>query len=68
MERIKRHHNPDGGFSYKIAKSQTHYYDLPITNGLPESDIHGTVLLTWAMAMIFSIREDTQYDWRVIKP
>lgn len=68
LERIRIFYNPDGGFSYWVGKTQTHYYNVPISNGLPESDIHGTCLLTWALAMIFSILNEHESTWRVIKP
>jgi len=65
---VKQHHNSDGGFSYYIGKSQPSYYDVPISKGFNESDIHGTVLLTWALSMILEILEDNTLGWRVIKP
>ena len=58
LEMIRLHHNPDGGFSYWIGKSQTSYYGVPITSGMPVSDIHGTVLLTWALAMVLRLIGD----------
>ena len=69
LEMIKRHYNPDGGFSYNIGSSQTGYYGVPpITLGLAESDIHGIVLLTWAVAMILEINEVNRWGWKVVKP
>ncbi|MCX8043097.1 MAG: hypothetical protein N3B18_03115 [Desulfobacterota bacterium] len=65
---IRRFYHRSGGFSYWIAKSQTHYYDVPISSGYDESDIHGTCLLTWALAMIFHLMEDTDAGWHIIKP
>ncbi len=68
LEMIKQHHNADGGFSYSIGRSQTEYYGVPISHGLRESDIHGTCLLTWAVAMILEIADANARGWRVIKP
>ena len=68
LKMIKAHHNKDGGFSYSIGSAQTSYYGLPISKGFYESDIHGTVLLTWALAMIFKIQEKENYDWKIIRP
>lgn len=68
LDMIKQHYNPDGGFSYNIGSSQTHYYGVPISRGLVESDIHGTCLLTWAVAMILEILDNNPAGWRVIKP
>ncbi len=68
LEMIKRHYNPDGGFSYNIGQSQTGYYGVFIARGLAESDIHGTILLTWAISMILEILDINSFNWRVIKP
>lgn len=68
LDMIKRHHNPDGGFSYDIGRSQTTYYGVPIAQGLDESDIHGTCLLAWAVAMILEILDSNPASWQVIKP
>jgi hypothetical protein len=68
MNMIKSHYNSDGGFSYYINRSQTNYYNIRISRGLPESDLHGTLLLTWAIAMILEIIEENQFSWRVLKP
>jgi len=58
LEMIRLHHNHDAGFSYWIGKSQTSYYGVPITSGMPVSDIHGTLLLTWALAMVIRLTGD----------
>lgn len=68
MEMIMEHRNRDGGFSYHVGRSQTTYYGVPISHGLAESDIHGTCLLAWAIAMILEILECNTLGWRVIKP
>ena len=68
LNMIAQHHNPDGGFSYHIGWSQRYYYSVPISRGLAESDIHGTCLLTWAIAMIFEIMNENTLGWRVIRP
>lgn len=67
---IAAHYRPaDGGFSYFVDGSQTTYYTLPITHRQPLADLHGTMLLTWALAMIFVLLEDSRLpEWRVIKP
>ena len=67
LDLIKEHHNKDGGFSYNIGSAQTDYYGLPISKGLIESDIHGTVLLSWALAMIFNL-VDYHHNWEIIRP
>jgi len=68
LDMIKPHHNQDGGLSFQIGRSQSGYYGVEISRGLPESDIHGTILLSWAIAMILEILDDDPLGWRVIKP
>ena len=65
---IKEHYNQDGGFSYDIQRSQTYYYSVPISEGHAVSDIHGTCLLVWAVAMILEILDDNWISWNVIRP
>ena len=67
LDMVKAHHNFDGGFSYNIGASQTNYYGVPISNGKEESDIHGTLLLTWALSMIFEIL-DEPHRWKPMRP
>ena len=67
LDMIAQHENGDGGFSYAIGKSQTHYYGVPISKGFAESDLHGTVLLAWALAMLSEILEYHESAWKVIK-
>ena len=57
-----------GGFSYYLNKSQTSYYGVEVTRGLNTPDIHGTILLTWLIAMIFDINNPSQDKWKIIKP
>ncbi len=68
LEMMQHHHNSDGGFSYYVGRSQKKYYDVPISEGVPVSDIHGTILLTWALVMILEILESNAKGWKVIKP
>ena len=65
---IEKHFNDDGGFSYFIDKSQTHYYGVKITDGLQQSDLHGTLLFVWALSMIFELQETSSFSWSIIKP
>jgi hypothetical protein len=67
LEMIRCHHNNDGGFSSRVGKSKTHYYGARISEGFPGSDVVGTALLTWAMAMIFRLLNDHK-QWNVIRP
>ncbi len=63
---ILRHANKDGGFSSRIGRSKSLYYGVKVSKGYCESDIHGTVLLTWALAMIFEMLGHP--TWNVIRP
>jgi hypothetical protein len=65
---ISNHYNTDGGFSYHINKSQTSYYGVPVSVGYHESDLHGTLLLTWALAMITKIVDCHAINWNLPKP
>ncbi len=69
LDMIKAHYLPDeGGFSYHIGRSQTHYYGVQISHGKPGADLHGTILLSWAIAMINDILWPDKSSWRVVKP
>lgn len=68
LDMIRQHYQPDGGFSFYLDRSQTTYYAAPITQGLPESDIHGTCLLVWALVMLLEILDNNLFGWKVIKP
>jgi len=62
------YHSETGGFSYFKEKSQTHYYGIKISEGKNEPDLHGTVLLLWALSMILEIQEKNINNWNIIKP
>jgi len=68
LEMIKLHANTDGGFSFNVKKAQTNYYGVEVSRGLEESDIQGTCLLTWAIAMIWKILDPATARWKLIKP
>ena len=58
----------EGGFSYFIGKSQTHYYGVEITKGLNSADIHSTTLCIWALGMILDTLEMKNSRMNIIKP
>ena len=58
----------EGGFSYFVDKSQTHYYGVPITKGNNVADLHGTLLCTWAIMMILESNELLDKKYNIIKP
>jgi len=65
---IKKHKKPDGGFSYYRDRAQTSYYGVPVSVGLCESDIHGTMLLSWATVMAARLIGQNKPTWRLIQP
>ncbi len=69
LEMIRRHYVPEeGGFSYGIGRSQTSYYGVPVSSGQATGDIHGTVLLLWALTMILEVLDKNSPEWRVLRP
>ncbi len=69
LEIISLHfYENDGGFSYFLGKSQTDYYGVKITNGTNNPDIHGTLLLTWALSMIVKMLEIENINLNILKP
>lgn len=58
----------DGGFSYYINRSQMWYYGIPLTEGGAVADLHGTILLVWALSMIFAMQGTLPPHWKVIRP
>lgn len=65
---VREHLQPDGGFSYFLGRSQMSYYGLPITTGQAAGDLHGSLLLAWAVAMITDMLGEPLPGWRVIRP
>jgi len=68
IEMIRRHGHDDGGFSFYTRRAQHNYYGVPISRGLDESDIHGTCLLVWALAMIWKLLAPETAAWKTIRP
>ena len=52
LELIKRHRKSDGAFSFYPDRAGGYYYVARMSRENPESDIHGTHLLVWALTMI----------------
>ncbi|MGF1506663.1 MAG: hypothetical protein GYB64_01130 [Chloroflexi bacterium] len=51
LESVKAHRKPDGAFSYYPDRANDRYYGADVSQGLVESDIHGTHLLVWAVTL-----------------
>lgn len=66
---IKSHYKEsEGGFSYYSTKCQKNYYDVAFTKGKNIADIHGTLLLVWAIVMILDTLKINYFEYKVIKP
>ncbi|MDH3661632.1 MAG: hypothetical protein OEU92_16660 [Alphaproteobacteria bacterium] len=58
---------PDGGMSFHLDRTQTGYYGMAVSRGLPGiADLHGTKLLTWSLVLAAGIlgRRDA-LGWRL---
>jgi hypothetical protein len=65
LTRIQHHHKSDGAFSFFPDYANTSYYGVPISQGLAESDVHGTHLLVWAITLCASLLDfQTELGWR----
>ena len=49
---INNHRKKDSAFSFFPDRAGEYYYGVRVSRGYPESDIHGTHLLVWALTMI----------------
>jgi hypothetical protein len=69
LEAVKRFRKPDGGFSFFEKHSQTNYYGARVSKGFQISDLHGTSMFIWAIAIILDLLEQdavvTAENWRV---
>ena len=64
----KLYKSDEGGFSYFINKTQTHYYGLPVSKGENKADLHGTLLCIWAISMIEKIIFQDNSYFNLINP
>lgn len=58
LSQIKQFQKTDGAFSFFPDKSQTGYYYAKVSEGLPVSDLHGTMMLSWAAAIALDLLGD----------
>jgi len=58
LETVIRFQKPDGGFSFYETYAQTHYYGARVSKGLPVSDLHGTAMMVWAIALAIELIGD----------
>lgn len=62
LETVKLFHQDDGAFSFFQDHSQTYYYGASVSHGYKVSDLHGTVMLVWAMAIALEFLGDEAPD------
>lgn len=56
LEQYQSYYWPEvGGFSYFLGKANDLYYNAAVSQGLPEPDIHGTIMFLWGIALISQI-------------
>ncbi|MDM8515624.1 hypothetical protein QUF76_05445 [Desulfobacterales bacterium HSG16] len=55
LDIIRGFMNDDGAFSFHPGKAGTHYYGVEVSRGFAESDVHGTNLFVWTIAMLAEI-------------
>lgn len=48
---VERFRASDGAFSFNPGRSQTNYYGAKVSQGKSVSDLHGTVMMGWAIAL-----------------
>ncbi len=69
---IMKFKKPLSGFSFHKNKSQTFYYTATVSKGYDTADLHGTVMFTWACAMIVKILKNLfpneEENWFPHKP
>ena len=69
LDEIASHRQSDGAFSFFPGRAQRAYYGALVSLGERQSDMHGTVMLTWAWAIaldILGLRE--RVGWRISVP
>ena len=55
-------------YGIHLKKSQIYYYGQLITKGKNTPDIHGTLLLIWALSMIFELNDIDSFKLKILKP
>jgi len=69
LDLIKLHYKENqGGFSYYQNSSQNYYYDVKFSSFQNQADIHGTLLMLWAIVMILKVSNNEIFQCRILKP
>ncbi|MDY6839534.1 MAG: hypothetical protein SWH78_16330 [Thermodesulfobacteriota bacterium] len=53
---VPRFSRDDGAFSFYADRASSNYYGAKVSKGLAESDLHGTMMVTWGLAVIEQIQ------------
>lgn len=67
LESALRFANADGGFSFYKGRAQHEYYGARISAGRPVGELHGTMLMTWAVAIALDLLGGAE-GWRCPRP
>ena len=69
LDAIDHYHRSDGGYSFGLNRAQTSYYGYPVSVGLCEGDLHGTMMFTWVIATCLGLLNIAdEVGWRPQKP
>lgn len=71
LETVALFRQEDGAFSFFTEHAQTTYYGAPVSRGQRVSDLHGTVMMVWAIAIALELlgnktKDGTTY-WKAHK-
>ena len=55
LNEIGKYHQDDGGFSFSQARAQRSYYGALVSLGGKQGDLHGTLMFTWACAVVLDL-------------
>jgi hypothetical protein len=69
LDQTRKFMRSDGAFSYNIKRAQLRYDNAWVSLGGEQSDMHGTMMLTWASALcldLLGLRE--QLGWHICRP
>lgn len=68
LKNIQKHYFENGGFSYYKESCQTHYYGVKIAKKTNSPDLHGTILLIWAISMVDNLLKSGESKLKILKP
>ena len=57
LDEIEKYHKPDGGFSFFRERAAASYAYAKVSRSLAEGDLHGSMLIVWALSVIQEIQK-----------